>query len=36
VIGAGALMLENAEDGSVYMGEPATLLPISSDKLPLG
>ena len=36
VIGAGALMLENAEDGSVYMGEQATLLPISSDKLPLG
>ena len=36
VIGAGALMLEDAEDGSVYMGEPATLLPISSEKLPLG
>jgi sugar O-acyltransferase (sialic acid O-acetyltransferase NeuD family) len=36
VIGAGALLLENAKDGSVYMGEPATLLPISSDKLPLG
>jgi sugar O-acyltransferase (sialic acid O-acetyltransferase NeuD family) len=36
VIGAGALMLEDAEDGCVYMGEPATLLPISSEKLPLG
>jgi sugar O-acyltransferase (sialic acid O-acetyltransferase NeuD family) len=36
VIGAGALMLENAVDNSVYLGEPATLLPISSDKLPLG
>ena len=36
VIGAGALMLQDAEDGCVYMGEPATLLPISSDKLPLG
>ena len=36
VIGAGALMLEDAADGSVYMGERATLLPISSDKLPLG
>ncbi len=36
VIGAGALMLEDADNGSVYMGEPATLLPISSEKLPLG
>lgn len=36
VIGAGALMLEDAADGSVYMGERATLLPIASDKLPLG
>lgn len=36
VIGAGALMLSDAADGSVYMGEPATLLPIASDKLPLG
>lgn len=36
VIGAGALMLENAEANSVYLGEPATLLSISSDKLPLG
>lgn len=36
VIGAGALMLEDAEDGSVYMAKPATLLPIPSNKLPLG
>lgn len=36
VIGAGALMLEDAADGTVYMGQPATLLPIPSDKLPLG
>lgn len=36
VIGAGAIMLENAEDRSVYLGAPATLLTISSDKLPLG
>lgn len=36
VIGAGALMLEDAADGSVYMGERATLLPIPSNKLPLG
>ena len=36
VIGAGAIVLENAGDRSVYLGEPATLLPISSDKLPLG
>jgi sugar O-acyltransferase (sialic acid O-acetyltransferase NeuD family) len=36
VIGAGALMLEDAADGSVYMGEQATLLPIPSNKLPLG
>ncbi|OGW37726.1 MAG: hypothetical protein A2Y97_13415 [Nitrospirae bacterium RBG_13_39_12] len=36
VIGAGAIILENTEDRSVYLGEPATLLPISSDKLPLG
>jgi sugar O-acyltransferase (sialic acid O-acetyltransferase NeuD family) len=36
VIGAGAIILENTEDKSVYLGEPATLLPISSDKLPLG
>jgi sugar O-acyltransferase (sialic acid O-acetyltransferase NeuD family) len=35
VIGAGAIILENTKDRSVYVGEPATLLPISSDKLPL-
>lgn len=36
VIGAGAIILENTEDRSVYLGEPATKLPISSDELPLG
>jgi len=36
VIGAGAVILENTEDRSVYLGEPATLLPISSNELPLG
>jgi sugar O-acyltransferase (sialic acid O-acetyltransferase NeuD family) len=36
VIGAGAIILENAGDRSVYLGEAATLLPISSDELPLG
>ncbi len=36
VIGAGAILLENIEDRSVIIGEPATKLPISSDKLPLG
>jgi sugar O-acyltransferase (sialic acid O-acetyltransferase NeuD family) len=36
VIGAGALILENIEDRGVYLGSPATLLPITSDKLPLG
>lgn len=36
VIGAGAIILENTEDRSVYLGKPATLLPVSSDKLPLG
>jgi sugar O-acyltransferase (sialic acid O-acetyltransferase NeuD family) len=36
VIGAGAIILENTEDKSVYLGEPATLLSISSDKLSLG
>jgi sugar O-acyltransferase (sialic acid O-acetyltransferase NeuD family) len=36
VIGAGALILEDTEERSVYMGGPAELLPISSDKLPLG
>lgn len=36
VIGAGAIILENTEDRSVYLGEPATKLPISSDELKLG
>ena len=36
VIGAGAIILGNTEDRSVYLGEPATLLPISSDELSLG
>ncbi len=36
VVGAGAIALENIEDKSVLMGHPAELLPISSDKLPLG
>ncbi len=36
VIGAGAVLLENARDRSVYLCEPGKLLPISSDKLPLG
>jgi sugar O-acyltransferase (sialic acid O-acetyltransferase NeuD family) len=36
VIGAGAIILENTEERSVYLGEPATLLPISSDQLSLG
>lgn len=36
VIGAGAIILEDAADRSVYLGEPATKLPISSDKLSLG
>lgn len=36
VIGAGAIILENANSNSVYIGEPATLLPINSDELPLG
>jgi sugar O-acyltransferase (sialic acid O-acetyltransferase NeuD family) len=36
VIGAGAIILEDAKDRSVYLGEPATLLPISSHELPLG
>jgi sugar O-acyltransferase (sialic acid O-acetyltransferase NeuD family) len=35
VIGAGAVILESTKDGSVYLGEPATLLPISSHDLPL-
>ena len=36
VIGAGAIILENTEYRSVYLGEPATKLAISSDELPLG
>ncbi len=36
VIGAGAIILENIEDRSVYLGEPATKLDIFSDELPLG
>jgi len=36
VIGAGAIILEDTEDRSVYLGEPATKIPISSDELPLG
>jgi sugar O-acyltransferase (sialic acid O-acetyltransferase NeuD family) len=36
VIGAGALILESAEDRSVYLGEQATKLPILSCDLPLG
>jgi len=33
VIGAGALILENTVEKGVYKGNPAVLLPISSDKL---
>lgn len=33
VIGAGAVILENTMEKGVYMGTPAELLPISSDKL---
>jgi sugar O-acyltransferase (sialic acid O-acetyltransferase NeuD family) len=36
VIGAGAIILQDTGDRSVYLGEPATLLPISSNELPLG
>jgi sugar O-acyltransferase (sialic acid O-acetyltransferase NeuD family) len=36
VIGAGALILEDTEERGVYMGKQADLLPISSDRLPLG
>ena len=36
VIGAGAIILESTDARSVYLGEPATLLPIASDQLPLG
>jgi sugar O-acyltransferase (sialic acid O-acetyltransferase NeuD family) len=35
VIGAGAIILEDTKDRSVYLGEPATLLPISSNMLAL-
>lgn len=35
VIGAGAVILEDIEDRSVYLGEPATKLPIFSDELSL-
>jgi acetyltransferase-like isoleucine patch superfamily enzyme len=36
VIGAGANILEDTEERGVYLGEPAKLLPIASDKLSLG
>jgi sugar O-acyltransferase (sialic acid O-acetyltransferase NeuD family) len=36
VIGAGALILESTGDRTVYLGERATKLPISSNDLPLG
>ena len=36
VIGAGAIILEDTKDRAVYLGEPATLLPIPSNKLRLG
>lgn len=36
VIGAGALILEDTEEKGVYMGKQAELLPITSDRLPLG
>ena len=36
VIGAGAIILEDTDERSVYLGEPAKLLPITSDKLSLG
>ena len=36
VIGAGALILENTPDTSVFLGAGATQLPISSDDLQLG
>jgi sugar O-acyltransferase (sialic acid O-acetyltransferase NeuD family) len=34
LVGAGAIILENTEERGVYLGGPADLLPISSDKLP--
>jgi len=36
IIGAGAVLLENAAERNFYPGEPVKLFPISSDKLPLG
>jgi sugar O-acyltransferase (sialic acid O-acetyltransferase NeuD family) len=36
VVGAGAIILENIGDKTVHLGEPATMLSISSDELPLG
>lgn len=35
VIGAGAVILEDTQERGVYLGRPAELLPISSDRLPL-
>ncbi|MBI1822711.1 MAG: acetyltransferase [Nitrospirae bacterium] len=34
VIGAGAIILSDAKDRGVYVAEPATLIPISSNELP--
>lgn len=35
VIGAGAVILQDTEERGVYLGSPAEMLPISSDRLPL-
>jgi sugar O-acyltransferase (sialic acid O-acetyltransferase NeuD family) len=35
VVGAGAVLMEDAKDGSVYHAEPAALLPIPANQLPL-
>lgn len=35
VIGAGAVILEDTKEREVYIGRPAELLPISSDRLPV-
>jgi sugar O-acyltransferase (sialic acid O-acetyltransferase NeuD family) len=35
VIGAGAVILADTKEREVYLGQPAELLPISSDRLPL-
>lgn len=35
VIGAGAVILQDTKPGEVYLGNPAELLPISSDHLPV-